>query len=103
MGQNTPMTEAMYYLLLALLRPAQGYLLLQQVSQASRGRVSMGAGTLYGLLSKLEKEGLIELEKQDDRRKTYALTPAGREALRAEYRRLCALVFDGERMEVDSE
>ena len=101
MAQNTPMTEAMYYLLLALLRPAHGYRLMQQVSEASGGRIAMGAGTMYGLLSKMEKEGLIALEKQDERRKTYALTDTGREALRAEYQRLRALVSDGEQMEVD--
>ncbi|MGI5928630.1 PadR family transcriptional regulator [Pseudoflavonifractor sp.] len=101
MAQNTPMTEAMYYLLLALLRPAHGYRLMQQVSEASGGRIAMGAGTMYGLLSKMEKEGLIALEKQDERRKTYALTDTGREALRAEYQRLRALVSDGEKMEVD--
>lgn len=101
MAQNTPMTEAMYYLLLALLHPAHGYRLMQQVSEASGGRIAMGAGTMYGLLSKMEKEGLIALEKQDERRKTYALTDTGREALRAEYQRLRALVSDGEKMEVD--
>ena len=101
MAQNTPMTEAMYYLLLALLRPAHGYRLMQQVSEASGGRIAMGAGTMYGLLSKMEKEGLIALGKQDERRKTYALTDTGREALRAEYQRLRALVSDGEKMEVD--
>lgn len=101
MAQNTPMTEAMYYLLLALLRPAHGYRLMQQVSEASAGRVTMGAGTMYGLLSRLEKEGLIELQKQDERRKTYALTDAGREALRTEYNRLRAHVSDGEKMEVN--
>ena len=101
MAQNTPMTEAMYYLLLALLRPAHGYRLMQQVGEASGGRITMGAGTMYGLLSKLEKEGLIELQKQDERRKTYALTQLGKEALRTEYRRLRALVSDGETMEVD--
>ena len=101
MAQNTPMTEAMYYLLLALLRPAHGYRLMQQVSEASGGRVTMGAGTMYGLLSKLEKEGLIKLQNQDERRKTYALTQEGKAALRAEYRRLRRLVSDGDAMEVD--
>ena len=96
MAQNTPMTEAMYYLLLALLRPAHGYRLMQQVSEASGGRV-----TMYGLLSKLEKEGLIKLQNQDERRKAYALTQEGKEALRAEYRRLRRLVSDGDAMEVD--
>ena len=53
------MTEAMYYVLLALHRPAHGYQLMQQIARASRGRVQMGPGTLYGVLTRMEKEGLI--------------------------------------------
>lgn len=102
MAGQPPMTEAMYYLLLALLRPAHGYRLMQQVSQVSGGRVTMGPGTLYGLLGKLEKAGLIELEQKDQRRKTYALTPAGRQALRQEYHRLRQMVADGEQAEVET-
>ena len=85
-----PMTEAMYYVLLALHRPAHGYQLMQ-----SRGRVQMGPGTLYGVLTRMEKEGLIVLSENDGRRKTYLLTNAGMEALRAEYSRLRAMVRDG--------
>ena len=33
--------------------------------------------------------------------KTYALTPAGRQALRQEYERLCRMVADGEQAEVE--
>lgn len=101
MESPSPMTEAMYYLLLALLRPAHGYLLMQQVSQVSGGRVAMGPGTLYGLLGKLEKVGLIQVQQEDQRRKTYALTPAGRQALRQEYERLRRMVADGEQAEVE--
>ena len=95
-----PMTEAMYYVLLALHRPAHGYQLMQQIARASRGRVQMGPGTLYGVLTRMEKEGLIVLSENDGRRKTYLLTNAGMEALRAEYRRAdgCiprAMVRDG--------
>ena len=90
-----PMTEAMYYGLLALHRPAHGYQLMQQISRASRGRVQMGPGTLYGVLTRMEKEGLIVLSENDGRRKTYLLTNAGMEALRAEYSRLRAMVRDG--------
>ena len=79
-----PMTEAMYYVLLALHRPAHGYQLMQ-----------MGPGTLYGVLTRMEKEGLIVLSENDGRRKTYLLTNAGMEALRAEYSRLRAMVRDG--------
>ena len=90
-----PMTEAMYYVLLALHRPAHGYQLMQQIAWASRGRVQMGPGTLYGVLTRMEKEGLIVLSENDGRRKTYLLTNAGMEALRAEYSRLRAMVRDG--------
>mgnify|MGYP002247608239 CR=1 FL=1 len=72
-----PMTEAMYYVLLALHRPAHGYQLMQQIARASRGRVQMGPGTLYGVLTRMEKEGLIVLSENDGRRKTYLLTNAG--------------------------
>ena len=89
------MTEAMYYVLLALHRPAHGYQLKQQIARASRGRVQMGPGTLYGVLTRMEKEGLIVLSENDGRRKTYLLTNAGMEALRAEYSRLRAMVRDG--------
>lgn len=89
------MTEAMYYVLLALHRPAHGYQLMQQIARASRGRVQMGPGTLYGVLTRMEKEGLIVLSENDGRRKTYLLTNAGMEALRAEYSRLRAMVRDG--------
>ena len=63
-----PMTEAMYYVLLALHRPAHGYQLMQQIARASRGRVQMGPGTLYGVLTRMEKEGLIVLSENDGRR-----------------------------------
>ena len=101
MPQNTPMTEAMYYLLLALLHPAHGYRLMQQVNEVSGGRVTMGPGTLYGLLGKMEKEDLIELKQQEDRRKIYTLTDRGRNALKQEYQRLQILVSDGTKAQVE--
>ena len=93
--EQQPMTEAMYYVLLALLRPLHGYGLMQRISQLSGGRRTMSPGTLYGILSRLQREGLIRLEDQDARRKTYALTEDGKEALKTEYARLCRLVEDG--------
>lgn len=93
--EQQPMTEAMYYVLLALLRPLHGYGLMQRIGQLSGGRLTMSPGTLYGILSRLQREGLIRLEEQDARRKTYALTEEGTAALQAEYARLCRLVEDG--------
>lgn len=89
------MTEAMYYLMLALRTPAHGYKLMQEVERISHGRVHMGPGTLYGLLPKLMEEKFIELAEEEGRRKTYMLTLKGEQALRFEYSRLQAMVLDG--------
>lgn len=90
-----PMTEAMYYVLLALMNPNHGYQLMSAITEVSKGRVNMGPGTLYGVLNRMEKDGLILLSKDDGRRKTYRITSDGEEALRSEYARLIALVKDG--------
>ena len=99
MADNQPMTEAAYYVLLSLLETGYGYGMMQRIRELSGGRLEMGPGTLYGVLTRMRREGLITLESPDDRRKNYAITPAGREALAAEYRRLKKLVQDGAQLE----
>lgn len=95
-----PMTEAMYYVLLALMHPNHGYQLMQAITEVSNGRLKMGPGTLYGVLSRMQKDGLISLENDDGRRKTYQITAEGEQALRIEYSRLKALIEDGRILEV---
>jgi DNA-binding PadR family transcriptional regulator len=90
-----PMTEAMYYVLLALMNPNHGYRLMNAITEVSNGRLNMGPGTLYGVLTRMQKDGLISLSEDDGRRKTYAITRDGEEALRQEYKRLRAAVRDG--------
>ena len=92
--EQQPMTEAMYYILLSLLRPGYGYGMMQRIRELSRGRLVMGPGTLYGVLTRMKKE---------DRRKNYEITDAGREALRLEYERLKQLVRDGAALEEDEQ
>lgn len=61
-----------------------GYLLQQELREASRGMVDMPAGTLYPLLHRLESDQLIrsEWDKSTGRpRKWYELTAAGRKRL----------------------
>jgi DNA-binding PadR family transcriptional regulator len=89
-----PMTEAMYYVLLALMRPNHGYQLMQAITEVSNGRVNMGPGTLYGVLTRMQKGGLISLAENDGRRKTYQITLEGEHALRVEFERLKALIVD---------
>ncbi len=92
---SSPMTEAMYYVLLALLHPNHGYQLMASIKEVSRGRMNMGPGTLYGVLTRMQKDKLIRVVFDDGRRKTYAITDKGRESLRQEYTRLLHMVDDG--------
>ncbi len=99
MAESQPMTEAMYYILLSLLRPGYGYGMMQRIRELSGGRLEMGPGTLYGVLTRMKKEGLIVLTSQEDRRKNYEITEAGKQALLREYERLKLLVHDGAMLE----
>lgn len=47
-----------------------------EVEKVSAGRISMGPGTLYGVLTRMKKEGLILLAEDDGRRKVYRITAA---------------------------
>lgn len=90
-----PMTEAMYYILLALMNPNHGYQLMSAIQDVSKGRLHMGPGTLYGVLTRLQKDGLLVIIDDDGRRKTYAITKDGKAALIEEYKRLEYMVQDG--------
>ena len=94
-GKLDTLTEQMYYLLLALHEPGHGYAIMERVGELSHGRLQMGPGTLYTLLGRFEKEGLIRLMNEEDHRKTYALTTLGQETLEKEYERLRRQVADG--------
>lgn len=97
-GGGQPMTEAMYYILLSLERPGHGYGMMGRIRELSGGRVNMGPGTLYGVLTRMKKDGWIEPMDEpgeDSRRKTYRLTELGRRELLGEYRRLQKMVEDG--------
>lgn len=98
-----PMTEAMYYVLLALMQPNHGYQLMHAITEVSTGRVIMGPGTLYGVLSRMQKDGLILLAEDDGRRKIYQITTEGEQALRIEYSRLKSLIHDGSILEIGDE
>jgi PadR family transcriptional regulator, regulatory protein PadR len=86
-------------LILATLRsgPAHGYEIALAVERDSGGAFSFQHGTLYPILHRLEKDGLIEGGWDEDggrRRKVYGLTPRGREHLTGETRDLKGLFAD---------
>ncbi len=99
MSDSQPMTEAMFYILLSLLHPCHGYGIMQRIIDLSGGRINMGPGTLYGVLTRMKKEGYIVLDTEDGRRKTYSITETGKKALRDEYARLKLMVSDGAALE----
>ena|SRR5690554_3603039 len=96
---TTPMTEATFYILLSLIDPGHGYGMMQSIKELSRGRLQIGPGTLYGVLTRMNKEGLIELVEEEGRKKTYHVTALGIEALKEEYQRLKNQVMDGRILE----
>jgi DNA-binding PadR family transcriptional regulator len=60
--------------------PKHGYALIKDIEDFAG--VQLGAGTLYGALATLEKDGLVEALPAEDRRRPYQITTAGREQLR---------------------
>ena len=86
--QLQTLSEPMYFTLLSLTKPMHGYEIMQTVSAISQERVKIGAGTLYALLTRFEKEEIVLRLSDDGRRKTYAITDKGRKLLDREYERL---------------
>lgn len=103
-----PLTPFAFHVLLALADGERhGYGIIKEVEERSGGTVKLRTGTLYTLLQRLLDEGLIAeatlppgAEKGDERRRYYDLTPLGHEVLRAEARRLEALIGDARRKHV---
>ncbi len=94
--QLQTLSEPMYYILLSLIEPRHGYDIMTKVSELSKGRVVVGAGTLYTLLSRFEKEEIIYLYAEEKRRKIYLITQKGMNMLKYEYIRLKNMVADGD-------
>ena len=72
---------------------------MRDVEEASGGTVKLGPGTLYTALARLEADGLIEESDtrpdpaiDDQRRRYWRLTPAGRAMAVDEVRRLADMV-----------
>jgi DNA-binding PadR family transcriptional regulator len=98
--RHLPLTEAVFHVLLALAAgDRHGYGLIQDVTAATAGGVTLRTGTLYTILKRLlEERFIVESDRRpgaredDERRRYYALTPLGRAVLQAEARRLEEMV-----------
>jgi len=95
-----PLPPATFHILLALADgELHGYAIMKGVAARSEGSVRLGPGTLYGALKRLLEGGLVEEggeradpERGDERRRYYRLTQLGLSVVRAEARRLDAMV-----------
>lgn len=83
-----PMTETSFYILFALQNEMHGYSIMQYVRELTENEISLGAGTVYTSLSKMESDGLIVLVKTEGNRKFYKISDLGREILDIEIRRI---------------
>lgn len=86
-----PMTETAFYILLCLQVPNHGYGVVQKVEKLTGGTIKLSPGTMYGSLSKMEKDNVIEFIREEDKRKIYKITDLGAHLLQLELRRITRL------------
>lgn len=83
-----PMTETAFYILLSLTEPRHGYGIVKHVEDITAGRLNLGSGTVYGTLTKMQKDGVITVFADEQRKTVYEITNAGKELMRAEIIRI---------------
>lgn len=82
------MTETAFYILLSLKVPRHGYGIIKHVEQLTEGRLVLGSGTIYGTLTKMQRDGVIAVYADEKRKKVYEVTEVGKALMRAEIVRL---------------
>lgn len=83
-----PMTETAFYILLCLRKPNHGYGIVQMVNNMTDGAIRLAPGTMYGSLSKMEKDNIIRFVREENKRKIYEITELGLEVLEIELERI---------------
>jgi len=83
-----PMSETMFYILLSLQQERHGYGIMQYVKELTKGRINLGAGTIYQSLQKIENAGLIIPSREVDRKKYYVITDIGKQIVGEEANRI---------------
>lgn len=86
------LTEVTFYILLSLYTPKHGYAVMQFIEEKTGGRLSLGAGTLYGALNSLqEKNGssLAEIMMAEKRIPYYDARKGNRRKRTCKTKRTC--------------
>lgn len=100
-----PMSETAFYILLSLQQERHGYGIGQRIRELTGNHIIIGPGIMYGTLSKMEKDGLIEQTRVENKRKYYRITGTGKEILHMEkerIRHLYQIVEEDDRHEKNS-
>src|SRR5436190_23522606 len=95
-----PLRSVEFHVLLALAAEERhGYAILQEIAALTGGEMQLEPGTLYRALHRMLKDGWVAesarrpaADLDDERRRYYRLTPAGRRVAAAEAARLQRLV-----------
>lgn len=93
--EHLPLSAPVLAILLALSSgELHGYAVMKQAALPSCGAVSMGPGTLYGSLDRMQRDHLVEETglTDDVRRRYYRITAQGQRSLAAEIDRLSAVL-----------
>ena len=83
-----PMSETAFYILLSLTEPRHGYGIVKHVAFLSNSRVQLGSGTVYGTLTKMQRDGIITVYADEKRKTVYEITSNGKQLIKTEISRL---------------
>lgn len=97
---HLPLPLPVFHMLLALSAGERhGYALKREILRRTDGKLNLGAGALYGSVSRMLERGYVEESEErpdphldDQRRRYYRITPLGRQVVQAEAERLRQLV-----------
>ena len=95
------MTETAFYILLSLAEPRHGYGIIKHVDEITKGRIHLGSGTVYGTLTKMQKDGIISVYSDERRKTVYEISPSGKKLIAAEIDRIKELHENAVRYEGD--
>ena len=83
-----PMSETAFYILFCLQNEMHGYNISKAVKELTNNEITITPGTMYGTLSKMEKDGIIRFVREEDKRKIYVITELGTDVLELEKKRI---------------
>ncbi|TQR15671.1 PadR family transcriptional regulator [Psychrobacillus soli] len=82
------MTETAFYILLSLTEPRHGYGIIKRVEEMTNDRLTLGSGTIYGTLTKMQRDEIITIYSDEKRKTIYEITDLGKQLMRVEMKRL---------------